>query len=71
MFTVIDRTKDKYLTKKFRLYGELAEEYIDQMVMYATKGDFDKAEEFRLKAIEYTGKRREVLDKLLELKGYR
>lgn len=71
MLTVIDRTKDKYLTKKFRLYGELAEEYIDQMVMYAAKGNFDKAEEYRLKAIEYTVKRQEVLDKLLELKGYR
>lgn len=71
MLTVIDRTKDKYLTKKFRVYGELAEEYIDRMVQYAAKGDFDKAEEFRLKTIEYTAKRQEVLDKLLTLKGYR
>lgn len=71
MSTVIDRTKDMYLTKMFRLYGELAEEYIDQMVKYAAKGDFDKAEYYRLKTSECTVKRQEVLDKLLELKGYR
>lgn len=71
MLHVIDRTKDKYLTRKFRIYGELAEEYIDRMIGYAATGDFDKAEECRLKTIEYTAKRQSTLDKLLELKGYR
>lgn len=71
MSTVIGRAKDMYLTKMFRLYGELAEEYIDQMVKYAAKGDFDKAEYYRLRSIDCVGKRQEVLDKLLELKGYR
>ena len=71
MSTVIDRTKDKYLTRMFRIYGEFAEKYNDQMVEYAEAGNFDKAEVCRLKVIKCTAKRQEVLDKLLELKGYR
>ena len=71
MSTVLDKTKDIYLTKMFKLYAELAEEYINQMIKYADEGDFDKAEYYRLRIIDCIARRQDVLDKLMELKGYR
>ena len=71
MLSVIDKTKEMYMEKMFKLYGEMAEQYIEKFTKYAEEGDFDKAEYWRLECLDLIIKRQKLLNGLLELKGYR